>query len=77
MSALGVSENVNIDWPLVAGLGVVAAVVFYALYIVNGQLNALDSAATSLSQGISNAASVITSPLQDIKDWFNPDGSGT
>jgi threonine/homoserine efflux transporter RhtA len=68
--------SANINWPLVAGLGLTAAVLFYALYIVNGQLNAIDSAATTLSQAASNAASAITSPLQTIQNWFSdPSGS--
>jgi hypothetical protein len=74
MAGLGLSENVNIDWPLVVGLGVVAAVIFYALYIVNGQLNALDTAASTLSTAASNAAGAITSPLKTIQGWF--DGTG-
>jgi hypothetical protein len=79
MSALNTNTgfSANVNWPLVAGLGVAAAVLFYALYIVNNQLNTLDSAAQALADGVKNAASVVTSPLQAISTWLNPDGSGT
>jgi len=73
----GASFGANINWPLVAGLGVTAAVLFYALYIVNGQLQQLDSLGTGVASSIQGAASWITSPLQTIQTWLDPDGSGT
>jgi hypothetical protein len=46
--AQGASFGAEINWPLVAGLGVAAAVLFYALYIANNQLQAADSAVASI-----------------------------
>jgi hypothetical protein len=77
MAGAGASFGAEINWPLVAGLGVTAAVLFYALYIVNAQLQQLDALGQGAASAIANAASVVTSPLQTIENWLNPDGSGT
>lgn len=35
------------NWPLVAGIGILGAVLIYALYLVNQQLNTVTSPASS------------------------------
>jgi hypothetical protein len=52
----------NINWPLVAGLGVAAAVLIYALNIVNGQLQQLDTGISA----IGSEAQTLTSPITSI-----------
>jgi hypothetical protein len=77
MAGAGANFGAEINWPLVAGLGVTAAVLFYALYIVNGQLQQIDSLGSGLASAIQGVASTVTSPFQAIATWLNPDGSGT
>ncbi len=70
MAVIGTQTHVGaeINWPLVAGLGVTAAVLFYALYIVNGQLQQVDNAVT----GIASPFAAISSA---ISNFFNGGGS--
>jgi hypothetical protein len=65
MSGVNTNVNANINWPLVAGLGVAAAVLFYALYIVNNQLQQADQ----LVGGASSDVQAVLSPIAKAFNW--------
>jgi hypothetical protein len=68
MASVDVSEFPKANWPLVVGVGILAAVVFYALYIVNEQLNtAVDPLIAQIQNLLNNAQQAIANPLCS---WF-------
>jgi hypothetical protein len=68
--------SANVNWPLVAGLGVAAAVLFYALYIVNGQLQQADSLVGGAASDIQAVVSPITSAFSWVGGLFGDSTSG-
>lgn len=78
---MSTSVSANINWPLVAGLGITAAVIFYALNIVNNQLGQADAllggAATDVQNAVQSVQSVISAPAsiwQSITGFFSGAG---
>lgn len=67
--------SAEINWPLVAGLGVTAAVLFYALYIVNGQLQQADSLLGGAASDVQSVISPITNALNWASGLFGSGGS--
>jgi len=60
---ISVSELPEANWPLVIGIGILAAVVFYALYIVN-------NAATTVETPLGQILAAIAAPFQAITNLF-------
>jgi hypothetical protein len=77
MAGAGASFGAEINWPLVAGLGVTAAVLFYALYIVNGQLQQADQLVGGTASTLQSIVSPITSATNWISSLFSGDPSGS
>jgi len=73
--AVDTSVNANINWPLVAGLGVTAAVLFYALHILNNQLNQADSLLGGAASDVQSVISPITSATNWLSSLFGGGGS--
>jgi hypothetical protein len=59
------SVSAEINWPLVAGLGVAAGVLIYALHIVNNQLGQADN----LLGGAANDVQTVLSPITGLFNW--------
>jgi hypothetical protein len=60
------NADLGANWPLVAGVGILAALLFYALYIVNGQLNQADN----LVGGTASDVQKILSPITGLFSWL-------
>lgn len=58
------------NWPLIAGIGILAAVLFYALYIVNGQLQQADNLIGGAGSDVQEILSPITGLFNWIGGWF-------
>jgi hypothetical protein len=73
MPEVSVSEFPEANWPLVIGVGILAAVVFYALYIANNLLNGDPNANQSPSSGVASGGIIgaITSITQGVASAFN------
>ena len=78
------SVNANINWPLVAGLGIAAAVLFYALHIVNNQLNQADALLGGAAQDVQSVVSPITAvtnffsnAINGVSSWFSSGDTGS
>lgn len=66
--------DLGANWPLVAGVGILALVLFYALYIVNGQLDAADNALAQLGQWLGNIGTdvqSVVSPFTSLGNWLS------
>jgi hypothetical protein len=58
----------EINWPLVAGLGVTAAVLFYALYIVNGAFTTTENAVNTTVNTAASAVNTAIAPFAAISN---------
>lgn len=74
--SVNVSELPEANWPLVVGVGVLAAVAFYILYIVNQQLTPVSTTTGALANLIQAIVAPVTSAAQSINNWISGDTSG-
>jgi hypothetical protein len=67
------SANLNANWPIVAGLGVAAAVLVYALYIVNEQLQQADNLIGGAGTDVQSVVSPIVNAFNYLGNLFSSD----
>jgi len=70
-SDIRVSELPDANWPLVVGVGLIAAVLFYALYIVNNQLQGADQIIGGAGSDVQSILSPITGLFSWVGNLFN------
>lgn len=57
------SADLGANWPLVVGVGILAAVLVYALFIVNEQLTPVSTATSGLAGLLGSIENAIEAPL--------------
>jgi hypothetical protein len=72
--AQGYSTDLDANWPLVIGVGLIVAVVFYALYIVEQQLTPISTTTGALSNFINGILNFFTPSSTNSTD---PNDIGT
>lgn len=75
--SVNVSELPEANWPLVVGVGVLAAVAFYILYIVNQQLTPVSTTTGALAGAVSSVLSPITNAFNALGNWISGNSSGS
>ena len=69
--SVNVSELPEANWPLVVGVGILAAVVFYALYIINQAASGPETAINGVSGLVGSITGFFSNIFSGLTGWFN------
>jgi hypothetical protein len=77
MASSEVKFGADVNWPVVAGVGIIAVFAFYLLYSVNNTLTQVESVTTAPLAGLESGVGSLLSWLNP-SNWFSgsSDGSG-